>query len=185
MPVLTADDIDFALYERETDAKRKVRPAAEWVQELIDRIGTTAKEKRAVMPWRKTHKLIQFRPGEVTLWGGANGNGKSLVTGQIALSLVAQDERVCVASFEMKPIKTLERMARQWSNFNPGDPAFHGMSEATDQLRDVYGQFRDWTQKTLWLYDQQGTVTAHQVCAVARYCAKELGVCLTSSLTRS
>jgi hypothetical protein len=32
MPVLTADDIDFALYERETDAKRKVRPAAEWVQ---------------------------------------------------------------------------------------------------------------------------------------------------------
>ena len=176
MPVLTADDIDFALYERETDAKRKVRPAAEWVQELIDRIGTTAKEKRAVMPWRKTHKLIQFRPGEVTLWGGANGNGKSLVTGQIALSLVAQDERVCVASFEMKPIKTLERMARQWSNFNPSDPAFHGVSEATEQLRDVYAQFRDWTQKTLWLYDQQGTVNAQQVCAVARYCAKELNV---------
>jgi twinkle protein len=28
----------------------------------------------------------------------------------------------------------------------------------------------------LWLYDQQGTVTTRQVCAVVRYCAKERGI---------
>jgi twinkle protein len=174
--VITPDDIDFSLYERETEAKQKVKAARQWVQELMDRLVNPVQLPRAVMPWRKTHGLIQFRPGEVTVWGGANGNGKSLVTGQVALSLGAQDERVCIASFEMKPAKTLERMARQWSCFNANDPAFRGSREAQEQMLDLYGQFRDWTDKRLWLYDQQGTVTAAQVCAVARYCAMELKV---------
>jgi twinkle protein len=174
--ILTADDIDFSLYERETDAQHKVKPARLWVQELMDRLVHPVQQRRAVMPWRKTHGLIQFRPGEVTVWGGANGNGKSLVTGQVALSLCAQEEPVCVASFEMKPSKTLERMARQWSCFNANDPAFRGSREAQEQMLDLFGQFRDWTDKRLWLYDQQGTVSAKQVCAVARYCAKELKV---------
>lgn len=176
MPVLTPDDIDFTLYERETDAQQKVKPARLWVQELIDAIKEPPKPRYALMPWRKTHTLVQFRPGEVTVWGGANGNGKSLVTGQVALSLCAQDERVCVASFEMKPVKTLERMGRQWSCFNPKDPAWIGSPEATEELVSLYAQFRDWTDNRLWLYDQQGTVTASQVCAVARYCAKVLRV---------
>lgn len=176
MPVLTQDDIDFSVYERESEARQKVRPAREWVQDLIEQIKNPKPVKRSVMPWRKTHRLVQFRPGEVTVWGGANGNGKSLVTGQVALSLCAQDERVCIASFEMKPAKTLERMGRQWSNFNPNDPAFEGVPQAREQMLDLYAQFRDWTDTRLWLYDQQGTVTASQVCAVARYCAKELGI---------
>ena len=170
------DEINFSEYEKETDHQQKVRPASMWVAELIDRIRNPIKQPRALMPWRKTHGMVQFRPGEVTVWGGANGNGKSLVTGQIALSLCAQGEKVCIASFEMKPAKTLERMGRQFSGFNPDDPAFAGSSEATQQLIDVYEQFRDWTDDKLWLYDQQGTVTAKQVAAVVRYCAKERGI---------
>ena len=173
---ITPDDIDFAQYEQETDAQQKVKSAAVWVQELIDRIRSPIKQPRAVMPWRKTHSLIAFRPGEVTIWGGANGNGKSLVTGQIALSLLSQDQKVCIASFEMKPSKTLERMGRQFSGFNADDPAFAGSDQAREELVKVYEQFKDWTNARLWLYDQQGTVTTAQIIAVTRYCAKELGV---------
>jgi twinkle protein len=174
--IINADDIDFAAYERETDAQQKVKPAALWVAELIERIRSPIAQPRALMPWRKTHQLVQFRPGEVTIWGGANGAGKSLVTGQIALSLCSQSQKVCIASFEMKPMKTLERMGRQWSGENPNHPAFRGHAEATGRLIDVYEQFRDWTTGKLWLYDQQGTVTVPQVCAVVRYCAKEKGI---------
>lgn len=174
--LITPDEIDFTVYMRETDAQQKVKPAAMWVQELIDRIRSPIAQKRAVMPWRKTHALVQFRPGEMTVWGGANGNGKSLVTGQVALSLCSQGEKVCIASFEMKPMKTLERMGRQWSTFNVSDPAFYGDERAKAQFLDLYEQFRDWTDGKLWLYDQQGTVTASQVCAVVRYCAKEKGI---------
>lgn len=174
--MIVFDDVDFALYERETDAAQKVKPASVWVQELIERIKSPIKQKRAVMPWRKTHTQVQFRPGEVTIWGGANGQGKSLVTGQVGLSLCAQGELVCVASFEMKPMKTLERMARQWSALNVNDPAFYGNDIAMAQFIDLYGQFSEWTDGKLWLYDQQGTVTARQVCAVVRYCAIEKGI---------
>ena len=176
MELITPDDIDFSVYENETDAKQKVKPASIWVQELIARINSPIREKRAVMPWRKTHGLVQFRPGEVTIWGGANGAGKSLVTGQLALSLCAQGEKVCIASFEMKPIKTLERMGRQWSAFNANHPAYAGSDEAKAQFTDLYGQFSDWTDGKLWLYDQQGTVNARQCAAVVRYCAKERGI---------
>jgi len=174
--IITPDQIDFSLYERETDAKQKVKSASLYVQELIERIRNPVRANHQYMPWPKTNKLIQFRPGEVTLWGGANGAGKSMVTGQIALSLCAQGARACIASFEMKPIKTLERMGRQFAGENPDHPAFRGMPEATDLLIQQYSKFRDWTNGKLWLYDQQGTVSASQVCAVARYCAKEKGI---------
>lgn len=175
MEILTDDSIDFTQYESETETRERVKPASVWVAELIENLRNPIRENRQVMPWRKTHGLVQFRPGEVTIWGGANGAGKSLITGMVSLSLMAQSQRVCIASFEMKPRKTLERMARQWSGSNPDDPAYAGSPEAKAALIDIYEQFRDWAS-TLWLYDQQGTVTAKKIAAVARYCATEKGV---------
>lgn len=176
MPVLTADDIDFSYYERETDAKQHVRPASLYVQALIDRVHAPQREKRLHMPWGKTHRLFAFRPGEVTVWGGENGSGKSLVTGQVAISLCGQEEKVCVASFEMKPMKTLGRMGRQWTQQDLEDDAVIGDPYERDRALELYAQFRDWTDTRMWLYDQQGTVQWRQVCAVARYCAKELRI---------
>jgi len=175
MPVISPDDIDFSVYEAVTDHQQKVRPASFYVQALLDRLDSGVKEKQAFMPWAKTRDLIQFRPGEVTIWGGPNGSGKSLVTGQVALSLASQGEKVCIASFEMKPTKTLERMGRQFTTFSLTDHymADEAIREAT---KDTYKEFRDWTDTRLWIYDQQGTVEWKKVCGVARYCAKELGI---------
>ncbi len=176
MQVITDDDIDFALYEQETEAKQNVRSASVYVQTVIDRARSSKREVQHFLPWGKTHRLIQFRPGEVTFWGGENGHGKSLVTGQVVLSLCAQDQRCCVASFEMKPAKTMQRMGRQWTKFRIDDQEAMGNSAEFEALMDLYEQFRDWTDNKLWLYDRQGTVHWKQVCAVARYCAKELGI---------
>lgn len=174
--LIEPDEIDFSIYENETDAKQNVKSAHVYVQALIDRIRSPKKFKQNYMPWGKTHHLIQFRPGEVTVWGGPNGSGKSLVTGQVALSLGAQGERIGIASFEMKPVKTLERMGRQWTKFNPNDPLIASDPVERSNMIDLFEQFRDWTDSRLWLYDQQGTVHWKKVCAVARYCAKELGI---------
>lgn len=170
---LRADEIDFAAYMHETEAQQKVRPSSDYVDELIDELGNPqAQERRTYLPWGKTHSRFAFRPGEVTLWGGVNGHGKSLITGQAAISLCAQDDRVCVASFEMKPRKTLHRMARQLvGNVIPTDES----PESLKANRDVYEQLRV-ALRSLWLYDQQGTVKAHQIIAVMRYCAKELRI---------
>jgi twinkle protein len=174
--LITDDDIDFSVWEHETEARQQVKSASLWVQELIDRAKSPRREPQFFMPWGKTHKLIAFRDGETTLWGGENGTGKSLVTGQVLLSLCAQDQRVGLASFEMKPAKTLERMGRQWTKQAIDDPQLLGDSDEFERLIGLYEQFRDWTNGKLWLYDRQGTVQWRQVCAVVRYCAKELRI---------
>jgi twinkle protein len=175
MHLLTPDSIDFSAYVKETEAAQKVRPAGLYVQELIEALGKKRQEVRAFLPWLKTHGLFQFRPGEVTLWGGVNGHGKSLMTGMVSASLVSQGERVCIASFEMKPKKTLERMVRQWGGDAP-DEAWDDNPEALAVYRDTYEQFQAWTENHLWLYDQQGTVQRDMLIGVIRYCAKELGI---------
>jgi twinkle protein len=172
--VIERDHIDFGQYIRETEAKQKVRPASEYVEDLIHTLFSGKKDPCAYLPWEKTHDKFQFRPGEVTLWAGINGHGKSLVTGQVALSLLGQSERVCIASFEMKPRKTLERMARQWLGSSPVGE--YDTPEMVEMARDAYRQFGGWTDRKLWLYDQQGTVDAETILGVSRYCARELKI---------
>jgi twinkle protein len=173
--VIHADEMDFAAYLQQTEASTKVRPAGEWVRQLIDDLGKQVYEPKAYLPWEKSHPLFAFRPGEVTLWAGVNGHGKSLMTGLASLSLIAQEERCAIASFEMKPRKTIERMARQWSGQRP---AGDWMQDAEVQAvyRDLYEQFDVFTQNKLWLYDQQGTVKRDVILGVMRYCAVELRI---------
>lgn len=176
MNLLRPDEIDFASYMRETEAQTKVKGAEVYIDEMIDRLGKPDDEDRgAFLPWRKTHDLLRFRPGEVTLWAGINGHGKSLVQGLAATSIVAQNEKVCIASFEMKPRKTLHRMARQFLGMNDSGE-WAREPDAIDALKDLYEQFRDLCKTRLWIYDQQGSVDTPTIIGVARYCAKELGI---------
>ena len=103
------DEIDFAAYLKDTDAKTKVKPAADFVQDAKDRLRSQAKAKRTYLPWPKCNESFEFRRGEVTAWCGQNGHGKTDVTTEVALSLIGQGEKVCVASFEMKPVTTISR----------------------------------------------------------------------------
>ncbi len=172
--ILRPDDIDFRLYERETDAKRNVKSAAEWVDELIHRLRNPDTAHKCELPWEKARGLFHYRPGEVTLIAGQNGHGKSGMVNQIGLSLIGQGQRVVCASFEMKPLKTIEHMARMFAGMNPFSPEFQG-DEGVGALEDLFGQFKDWAQSRLWLYDQQGTADTKNVLGMARYSAKELG----------
>jgi twinkle protein len=172
---LSADDIDFTVYMRETDAQAKVKPAAAWFDELHARLRTKAKERQTFLPWPKVNESFAFRDGEMTLWSGQNGHGKSLMTAQVALSLIGQGERVCVASFEMKPVVSLQRMARMFSGFNPFSAEFQG-PDGIAAIESLYEDFHAFTDKHLWLYDQMGTADAGKVVGMVRYCAKELGI---------
>lgn len=172
--VIDPDDIDFAQYLVETEAKQKVKPAKVFVEDMLTWMYTPCLEQKAYLPWAKVEDQFAFRQGEVTLWAGINGHGKSLVTGQAGLSLMGQGQRVCIASFEMKPRKTLERMSRQFSGMAPArlgdDPIL------IDGYKDVVRQFAEWTDGRLWIYDQLGTTNPETMVSVTRYCAKELGI---------
>ena len=172
--LVTKDDIDFAAYRHETGSHRNVRAASDYIDDMIDELGKAVHDPGEILPWGKAASLFKFRPGDVTLWAGPNGHGKSLVTGMVALDLVcATGKRVCIASFEMKPRRTLQRMTRQWCGFDPS-MVMHG--DGIDSMRNVYEDLKAITGDRLWLYDHQGTINPDQMISVCRYCAKELKV---------
>jgi twinkle protein len=109
------------------------------------------------------------------MWAGQNGHGKTDITTQVALSLVGQGEKVCVASFEMKPVTTIGRMVRMFSMTNPFSPEYQN-GEGLKVLDTLYDDFGEWTTGRMWLYDQTGTAYPQTVLGMVKYCAKELGI---------
>lgn len=159
---LIPDDIDFESYI-ESEEKAKVKSAADFVDDVISRFHSPEVHNGLTLPWVKTHDLIRMRPAEVTLWPGINGHGKSMVVGQVMMHLMALEQAVCIASFEMKPVATLARMCRQ---------SLGAETPAVEYIR----RFHNWTDGKLWMYDQQGTVQSSRMVGLIHYAAKELGV---------
>ena len=169
------DQIDFASYLKNTDAQTKVKPVSDFVQDAKDRLRSRTKSKRTFLPWHKCNDSFEFRRGEVTVWAGQNGHGKTDVTTEVAVSLVGQDEKVCVASFEMKPVTTIGRLVRMFAGTNPFSPEFQS-EDGLSSLDELYDDFGAWTKGRMWLYDQTGTAHPDTVLGMVKYCAKELGI---------
>lgn len=59
------------------------------------------------LPWPLPWKI---RPGEMTVWTGFSGHGKTVLLSQLAVHLANEGQRVCVASMEVEPDRTLETL---------------------------------------------------------------------------
>lgn len=92
MVELLTDEIDFSSYMVDTEPRAKVLPAKTWVGDLKEKLRRNTSRKRVHMPWAKTFNTFEFRPGEMTVWGGVNGHGKSMLTTMVALGLMAQGD---------------------------------------------------------------------------------------------
>jgi twinkle protein len=159
--ILIPDDIDFDLYLVETDPAEKVRPARDFLDEIMYQIAPAHDTpKYPKLPF--IGAWVYFAPGEVTLWGGFNGSGKSMLTGQVVTEFAEGGQKICIASFEMKPAKTLVRINRQ------------SFCTAVPSRNQVEG-FLARNDGRIWLYDQQGTVKADRMIAVVKHCAEKLG----------
>lgn len=154
------DDIDFGAYMDLTEHDHRVISSGQYADDVVDYFWSEKLDRGQVLPWEKSVGKIAFRPAEVTIWSGFNGHGKSLALGQFCVGLVTQIKRLCIASFEMRPVITLARMCRQAQGASKPDPDF---------IRD----FHRLTDKSIWIYDQQGMVTPDKMIGVMNWCATE------------
>lgn len=162
MQTLTPDDIDFDRFMAETDPSANVRKASDYLDEVMHVLSPAHDApKNPKLPFAGA--WLYFAPGEVTLWAGFNGSGKSMLQGQVMAEFAMQGIRCCVASFEMKPEKTVARMSRQDS----------GQAKPT---REQVEMFLKRTDGNLWVYDQQGSVKSERLIAVIKHCAEVLKV---------
>jgi len=171
---LSNDDIDFAAYSAITDNEHKIKPAKVWIDELEEDLVNPPIDHSVMLPWGTMSDLFAFRPGEVTVWAGGNGGGKSLMTGMVALGLIKQNVKVCIASFEMKPKITLRRMIKQFAGKSLESTNYSMTPDA--QKRDAYARFKIFASDKLYLYDQQGTVNSAMIEAMCWHCATKLGI---------
>lgn len=163
MQLIPDDDIDFAAYMTETE-HHNVRAASDWLHDVTNAFHAPDEGPRAPgMLWLKTVGKVAFRPGEVSLWAGVNGHGKSMVLSQVVLDLMYQAERCLVMSFEMKPVRQMHRMSRQAAGSRLPD-------------REWLEVFHQWTDGRLWLYDHVGAVEWRKVIAVMRYAVEKFGI---------
>ena len=105
---------------------------------------------------------FNFRPGEVTVWTGYNGHGKSLFLSQVLLGLMQQGERAVVFSGEMTPERQLKRMAKQAA----------GLDRPTMQYIDAIGA---WLTDKLWLFNVVGSASIERLLTVFLYASKRYG----------
>lgn len=114
-------------------------------------------------PWEKARDKILFRPEELSVWSGINGHGKSQLLGQIILSCMKQDARVCIASLELKPKRLLMRLTRQAA----------ALAEPSENyIRAIH----EWYSNKLWLFDLVGTAKAKRLLEVFLYARKRYGI---------
>jgi twinkle protein len=113
-------------------------------------------------PYRKLTGKLMFRPGDLTIWTGATGAGKSQVLSDCAVDWTHQDSRVCIASLEMLPSQTLKRMVKQ--TMGSDRPPAAAIERA---LR--------WLDRGVLIYDRVGKAGLDEILPVFDYARAKYG----------
>lgn len=106
---------------------------------------------------------FNFREGEVSVWTGYNGHGKSLMLSQVLLGLMAQGQRVTVFSGEMTPERQLKRIMKQAT----------GLDRPTMGYIDAVGA---WITDKLWFFNVVGSAGIDRLLTVFLYANKRYGM---------
>jgi len=159
--VISMEQIPDKYMEDEEEA-HKVRYASDFFQKVVDRIHNPEDDNSTRLPWRSGDEF-RLRPSEVTVFAGINGHGKSQLLSHIILSAMQQGDKAMIASMEMQPEATLERMSKQ---------ATAMATPSVEYLAEVH----DWYDEKLWIYDHMGQTSPRKVLAVIRYSVEELKV---------
>lgn len=161
--MITEDEAGFLEMIEADKEVAKVQTADAFGDALVDRIFNGPQIRGTACKIPKLHDKVRFPPGQVTMWYGVNGHGKSLITSQVALDMAFQEEPVLIDSFEMGPLDTLHRMVKQ--------------SAGSDlPTREWVYAFLAWAHKRLWIYNHRGQAASKRVLDLARYAALRHGV---------
>ncbi len=156
---LTKEQLDALISQAEEQAEMD---SVIGTSQLADRILTRKSIPRVLLPWSSLHGNFDLRPGELTVWAGDNGSGKSLIVGQVVGWLLPQGARALIASMEMWPEETVARLIKQCAGVKPSD--------------GFVRKFCDWAEGKLWIYDQLDTIASERILKMINAVVRKLGV---------
>jgi twinkle protein len=114
------------------------------------------------IPYGKIIDKVRFRPGELTLWSGASGAGKSQIISDCIPHWIKFGSRICVASFEMRCEQTLRRLCKQTG----------GVDRPT---APYIGRILEWLDQGLLLYERVGKAGVEPLLEIFDYARAKYG----------
>lgn len=121
-------------------------------------------QNHITLPWAKTHSQVQLMHGQLTVWMGYNGHGKSELLLQVMAHRMTLGDRVCIASLEVPAADLIA-----WHLV----PMLSAMAEpSSDYRREIC----DWLDSHLWLFDLVGTAKGDQLLEVFKYAHARYGI---------
>ena len=113
-------------------------------------------------PYGKLGERLLFRPGELTIWTGDSGAGKTQLLSDCTVDWIRQGARICLSSLEMHPAFTLKRLCKQIIGTDrPTEPAINAALE--------------WASGGLLIYELTGKQKLDELLAVFDYARSRWG----------
>lgn len=162
LQVINGEQIDWNRWMSPDDHTRII-PAEALAERGKERVVLgAAQEAGLTLPWEKTHGKVLMRPGKLIVWAGWTHHGKTQMVKQAMLHAIKNSERPLIASME-------EEVTDVWCDLAT-------MACGQEPSPASVDKFIDFIRGKLWLYDQEGQVSARRIQAVIRYAASELKI---------
>ncbi len=107
--------------------------------------------------------LKGWRKGELTVWTGQNGSGKTTILNQICLFLTSKNIKTCIASLELKPARYL-----RWAVCQALGKGF----PKTYEINNVF----QWLYEKMYILNVSEVISPEQIFEVFEYAARRYGV---------
>lgn len=160
--VSTGDMQRFLLEAKSLDPVGLKRPS-EFVDKVIYLFWPAPGETPGYeLPYDKLAGKLYFRPGEITLWSGASGHGKSQILSDSIAKWITQGSRICIASLEMSGAQQMRRLAKQVGGVDRPTSTF---------IREIL----KWLDDGLMVYDLVGKAGISGLIEVFDYARAKYG----------
>ncbi|WP_432344742.1 toprim domain-containing protein [Shinella yambaruensis] len=160
--VSTGDMKRFLLEARSLDPAGLKRPS-EYVDKVIHLFWPAPGEPLGYeLPYDKLLTKFACRRGEVTLWTGAVGHGKSQIISDGIAGFIQQGSRICIGSFEMPGPQQLRRLVKQVGGFDRPN---------AQQIKEIL----TWLDYGLLIYDHVGKTDIKALLDVFDYARARYG----------
>ncbi len=159
----TAIEIADALYRSEYIVPERLRDSSEYADKVAERLRPTKPERYYRPQFHNKFEMVRLYPGELTIFSGSSGAGKTTFLMQMGLDLVQQGHKILIASLEQQPDQYLKKMIIQaaWTSQPP--------------RKEIYRIF-DMLKGKIYVYDRVGMADRKDMMESFYYAMKRYNV---------
>lgn len=138
--------------------------ATDYHEEVLDLFLNPEKSNGVNTGFDKLNCLLKgWREGELTIWSGQNGSGKTTIINQVCLNLTSLGEKTCIASLELRPARYLKWAVCQ---------ATGEQAPSVSKIHDVFS----WWYKKMYIFNISEEIEPDKIFNAFQYAAQRYGV---------